>query len=267
MTIALRNLNIIFALVLVLLIGKNFIRLYFERSRKFRTKLVTILIAWTFIPSILLFYVASGHIKESIQQWFSTDIKQQVDNIKSINEDLYGVLKDHIVHFSREISVMIRDQSLLNVDKEMVLHKLMETKLGEFNLAALQVFTALGEELYRGRQDSGEERLTFLLFEDEIIQNVLNSKSSIEHKPEINPQENYMYIVELIYSTGKIKQRVGVVVLYMRLPEGLNKRILETQIQVRNYQTQFLTKHQIQDTFILVFGIITLVILFSALWK
>jgi two-component system nitrogen regulation sensor histidine kinase NtrY len=148
----------------------------------------------------------------------------------------------------------------------MVLQKLMQTKLEEYNLVGMQVFTALGEELYRGRHGSGEDRLTFLLFDDEIIQNVLNSKSSIEHKPEINPQENYMYNVELIYSTGKIKQRVGVAVLYMGLPEGLNKRILETQRQVRSYQAQFLTKHQIQDTFILVFGIVTLVILFSALW-
>jgi len=149
--IAVRNLNIIFALVLALLIGKNFIRLYFERSRKFRTKLITVFLAWSLIPSIILFYVASGHIKGAIDKWFRTDVKKQVENIKYVNEDLYSFLKNHVVHFSREISTVIREQSLLNVDNELKLKNLMKEKLEEYNLSAIQVFTALGDELYRGR--------------------------------------------------------------------------------------------------------------------
>src|SRR4030042_5336869 len=110
--IALRNLNIIFALILFLLIGKNIIRIYFERSRKFRTKLVTVLLAWSLIPSIILFFVASGYISEGVRRWFSTDVKKQVENIKYINEESYGLIKNRLVHFAREVSNAIREQSL-----------------------------------------------------------------------------------------------------------------------------------------------------------
>src|SRR3989338_10428237 len=60
---ALLNVNLILLIVLVLLLSRNFIKLYLERRQnimgaKFRTRLVIYFVSAVLIPSVLLFIIA-----------------------------------------------------------------------------------------------------------------------------------------------------------------------------------------------------------------
>ncbi|MDX9714000.1 MAG: ATP-binding protein [Dissulfurispiraceae bacterium] len=77
------SINIIALLTLIFFVGKNLFRLYTERKQKilgykFRTKLMTIFVVLTLIPSMLLFFVSSGLVTNYIDRIFSPQIKEPV---------------------------------------------------------------------------------------------------------------------------------------------------------------------------------------------
>ncbi|MBI3598143.1 MAG: hypothetical protein HY201_01610, partial [Nitrospirae bacterium] len=68
------NLNITLAVILILLLSRNFVKLFFEKREKsirFKTKLIASFIGLSLVPSALLFIVASGLLTSSIESWFS----------------------------------------------------------------------------------------------------------------------------------------------------------------------------------------------------
>ena len=70
------NLVILFLLILVYLVGRNVVKLVFERRRgilgsRLRIKLVSSFVALIFVPSVLLFIVASGLLSKAMEGWVS----------------------------------------------------------------------------------------------------------------------------------------------------------------------------------------------------
>ena len=71
------NLNILALLALIILVGRNVIKLIFERKRgilgsKLKSRLVGSFVLIALIPMTLSFIVASGLINQAIQGWFNT---------------------------------------------------------------------------------------------------------------------------------------------------------------------------------------------------
>jgi two-component system nitrogen regulation sensor histidine kinase NtrY len=76
------NVNILALLVLVVLVVRNLIKLFFERKRgilgsKLRSRLMASFVLIALIPMTLSFLISSGLINQAVQGWFNT----QVDSI------------------------------------------------------------------------------------------------------------------------------------------------------------------------------------------
>src|SRR5216117_4435901 len=72
---ALFNLNLMVFLLLLVLLFRNLVKLYFERRHKvigarFKAKLVLTFVALALTPGILIFIIASNFITTSIEGWF-----------------------------------------------------------------------------------------------------------------------------------------------------------------------------------------------------
>jgi len=73
--------NIILVLVLLLVLGRNLIKLYVDRRHgklgsKFQTKLMVTYVGLSLVPTIILFLVASDFIQKSVDRWFSSDVTE-----------------------------------------------------------------------------------------------------------------------------------------------------------------------------------------------
>lgn len=71
--------NIILLLVLLLVLGRNLIKLYVDRRHgklgsRFQTKLMVTYVGLSLVPTIILFGVASDFIQKSVDRWFSRDV-------------------------------------------------------------------------------------------------------------------------------------------------------------------------------------------------
>src|SRR5213078_4512152 len=76
-------------LTLATVLGRNLIKLYFERKSgqvgsRFRSKMVGTFVALSLLPAVLLFSLAFGLINKSIEQWFSAPAAQLLENSEAI---------------------------------------------------------------------------------------------------------------------------------------------------------------------------------------
>ena len=86
------NLTMLVALVFVL--ARNIIKLIVERRRalpfaRFRAKLVTVLLAMTLVPALLVLAVGSELIRNNIDQWFNAPMDSMLSSARDIASDYY----------------------------------------------------------------------------------------------------------------------------------------------------------------------------------
>jgi two-component system nitrogen regulation sensor histidine kinase NtrY len=83
------NLNIMALLVLIVMVGRNVVKLMFERRRgilgaKLRSRLMGSFVLIALVPMTLSFFVASGLINEAVELFFSTHVESAVTSSLSI---------------------------------------------------------------------------------------------------------------------------------------------------------------------------------------
>lgn len=83
------NLNIMALLVLIVLVGRNVVKLMFERRRgilgaKLRSRLMGAFVLIAIVPMSISFVVASGLINEAMEGWFTTQVDTAVSSSLSI---------------------------------------------------------------------------------------------------------------------------------------------------------------------------------------
>jgi two-component system, NtrC family, nitrogen regulation sensor histidine kinase NtrY len=87
------NLTILVALAFVL--ARNVIKLIVERRRalpfaRFRSKLVTVLLGMTLIPTVLVLLIGSELIRNNVDRWFNADLNEVLSSANRIAGDYYA---------------------------------------------------------------------------------------------------------------------------------------------------------------------------------
>ncbi|HEY7575268.1 MAG TPA: hypothetical protein VIB08_08905, partial [Thermoanaerobaculia bacterium] len=83
------NVTLIAAVLFVL--GRTLIKLWLDRRRpalgsRFQTKLLVTYIGLTAIPIVLVFFSATGLLQSSIDRWFSTPVRQVVQQARAVQD-------------------------------------------------------------------------------------------------------------------------------------------------------------------------------------
>ncbi|MBI5213202.1 MAG: HAMP domain-containing protein [Nitrospirae bacterium] len=106
--LSLLTVNILALLTLMFFVGKNLFRLYMERQHKilgyrFRTKLMTIFVILTLIPSAFLFIAASGLATNYISQIFSPQMKEPFYKSVELARTIYDLERERVLFAAREV--------------------------------------------------------------------------------------------------------------------------------------------------------------------
>ena len=83
LTFGLLSLNAILILLLLFLVVRNLVKLFFERTRgifgvKLRTKFVAAFVGFSVFPAVVLFVVAVSYIGKSTDLWLNNQIEQSL---------------------------------------------------------------------------------------------------------------------------------------------------------------------------------------------
>ena len=267
---ALLNLNLIVLLLLVVLLFRNLVKLWFERRQnvigaKFKTKLVLAFLSLSLAPAILIFLIASNFINKSIEGWFKPQVERPLDQALAVAQTYYNNLERTALRHAQHIGRVIDREGLLGEGRRKALATYLVEQQEQLGISAITVFNARGQEFVHVKdpvlgdvptRDVNESQLKHGLAGQEVTTvRELQSGDLIEaFMPIWSPQ-------------GDAPPRVvGVVVVATHVAERLEARVRGISQAFQEYKQLKLLKTPIKGIYILLFLLMTLIVVFSFAW-
>ena len=265
--ILLSSLQIIVALLLLILLfmlGRNLIRLNLERKRRvagsqFKTKLLLFFMALSFIPTFLLFILASDLISRNIEQWFKTPIDQILADTNSLSEGFYQNNREITLHYAQQLSRTIQEQNLVNPQNRGPLMAFVRGKLKEYKLDEISIFLD-EEELFSYMNPD----LPFQYYRD-LSKNIVKRAHLGEEISTIDSMGSGEMIRRgvsfNIPNTGNLLVAAG-----KYLPQNYAQKISNIRANVQRYRQLKTQKYRVKTFYLMTLIFVTLLIVFAASW-
>jgi len=265
---ALVNVNLLLLLVLVLLVFRSLFKIYMERRNnllgaRFRTKLVVAFLSLSLLPALLLFLVASNLITTSVDSWFNIQVETSLQNALEVAQTYYRITQDRVLNAAQQFGQGAVAAELLQEEGREELARLAREKLVEHRLGGLQIFDRRGRELTRAEEPGSPEgaRLTGA---SRLVEEALQGKSqSLIQKLEAG---DLIRGVVPVVGRGPGGQILGAVAVSAFVPSGLADKAADIAVGIKEYKQLRMLKNPIKGIYIMLFLMVTLVILFAAIW-
>jgi len=264
---ALININIILLLLLIFLILRNLIKLLLQRKRKIvgfrlRTKLVVAFISLSLFPTILLFVAATGFIRFSLDNWFSTNFEASLDASLIVAQEYYDNLQKQNQAFAAAIASETTRKGLLIGEQENLAQSLVDLKRTEFLLDAIAIIPQPGPALACALSLSDQ-------LSKEQFQTGLDLDSSPPPKNRIVPLDSGAAMVQgwaPIFSIWQGDEVIALAVTVKLIPAQLALQMQGISEKYTAYKKAKNLELYIKSNYILTFVLITALITFISIW-
>ncbi|MSO23140.1 MAG: HAMP domain-containing protein [Acidobacteria bacterium] len=284
---ALTSLDVILLVICTLILLRNLLKLYFERrshqlGSKFRTKLVFAFIGLTIIPTVFMALFAYTLIHRNLDKWFSTPIDQVVNNVGLIVQE---ISQDARIHASRrarflashsavrglatpaegslnEIKSLAADYNiplLLFFDGSRRLTGIYQT--GEVYAPGQPQFQRIGGRLKLVAWNAQQGQMTEQAF-NRLINNAGKKDITLDATDETGQA---MVLAGAAVETGGFEAPCSIVIGY-KIPGNLLKLASEIFQSSEDYKVLAKDRPLVRDNLMLQMGLITILIVFSAVW-
>jgi len=265
--ITLANIDIILTLLLIFLITRNFVKLFFEKKRKvlgakLRTKLVFAFISLSLIPAILLFIASVGIVRNSTKKWFRTQVENSLAGALEVAQVYYKDKAESVVHFTSQFSkspAFIRNTFTGSHDeRQAYLQKLISIQ----HLSAVMIFNTKLKLIRKGIDTT---------LPGEALSPPPNDILALAWKK--GKRFSYSTALssgQIIYGIAPLKlslppyQTILVTSYYIR--EDLVKKMQEISRAYLEYKQLKVLKNPVKTIYMLSLLLVTLLVLFSATW-
>jgi two-component system nitrogen regulation sensor histidine kinase NtrY len=265
---ALVNVNLLLLVVLVLLVCRSLFKVYMERRNnlvgaRFRTRLVVAFLSLSLLPALLLFLVASNLITTSVDSWFNIQVEGSLQNALEVAQTYYRITQERVLDAGQQFGQGVVEAELLGEENREALTRLAREKLVEHRLSSLQVFDRRGRELTRVAEPGGPDRSS-LAAASRLVQGALQGKSqSLTQRLEAG--ELIAGVVPIV-GRGPGGQVLGAVAVSATIPSGLADKAADIAAGIKEYRHLRMLKTPLKGAYIMLFLMVTLVILFAAIW-
>jgi two-component system, NtrC family, nitrogen regulation sensor histidine kinase NtrY len=265
---ALFNLNLIVFLLLLVLLIRNLVKLWFERRQqligaKFKTKLVLAFLVLSLAPAVLIFIIASNFINKSIEGWFKPQVERPLDQALAVAQTYYQNLQATALRHAQHVARVIDRDGLLAEPRREALASYLVEQQEQLGLSALTVFAASGQELVHVK-DSGLGDLPTRDVNESQLRLGLGGQA-VTTVRELASGDLIEAIVPVVARDG-VRRVVGVVVVGTHVTERLEAKIRGIEQSFQEYKQLKLVKNPIKGIYILLFLLMTLIVVFSFVW-
>ncbi|MBI5369635.1 hypothetical protein HZA85_00355, partial [Candidatus Uhrbacteria bacterium] len=250
------NLNILVLLTLMVLVMRNVAKLVLERRKgvlgaRLKTKLVTAFVAFSFIPTVILFILAWGSISSTMNKWFSLQVEKALEESLSVAQGYYQTSSEEMIHFARTIA----QEGLPHDLRDAAVRKQLE-----YGTEALWYFSPAGKELAASISKGVPSGILARPDKDAIKKALSGEYYAIEalSKGEVVRGFSPVY--------GKDSRITGVVVVDRYLPKRLVKKMREISDSFEEFKQYKIFRTPIRLSYFLLFAMVGLLIIFSATW-
>ena len=267
---ALFNLNLIVFLLLLLLLFRNLVKVWFERRQqvigaKFKAKLVLAFLLLSVTPAALIFVIASNFINKSIEGWFKPQVERPLDQALAVAQTYYNQLERTAVRHGQHIARVISRDGLLVDDRREALASFLVEQQDLLSISVITIYGAGGHELAHvkdavlgdivTRDPPGPELHRGLAGQEVTTVRELTNGDLIEA------------VTPIWTPAGAGERRVlGAVVVGSHVTERLEQKVRGISTAFREYKQLKLLKNPIKGIYILLFLLMTLIVVFSFTW-
>jgi len=263
------NVIIILLFLMITLIIRNLIKLYNERKSKkfgskFQTKLIVAFLILALVPSILLFSIANKLFTYSIGNWFSLQVERSLQQSMEVAREYYSHMEAKSQHNAKNIEKLITSNQLYLQEKRDQLQRLIEIKVEEYELGGVIVYDHQGNVVVSYAHKSMPENYTNLDYADLIRESMGNEPIS---EIQSHTKGNYLVVlVPLAQKTEGQESIWGYILTLSKIPKSTVLKIENIRNTFDDYKKQSFLKLPVSANYYITFLLITLLILFSAIW-
>jgi len=254
-------------LTLATVLGRNLIKLYFERKSgqvgsRFRSKMVGTFVALSLLPAVLLFSLAFGLINKSIEQWFSAPAAQLLENSEAIARQFDQELEQRGLYFAGAIAASLRGEAAAHG---------REAEVGSRLESARARYALDGVRLYDGRGRIVGEAGTVTSIEEHperaarLVARTLQGEARFEVERVTQRDALRMaawWSAPIADERGKV---AGAVLTERRIP-NLQFRSISVREAYAAYTELQLEKRWVRFSYLLMLALSTLLIVFAFCW-
>ncbi len=263
---ALFNLDLVVLLLLLVLLFRNLIKLWFERRNRvlgsrFKTKLVLTYLALALTPGILIFIIASNFITTSIEGWFKPQVERPLDQAMEVAQTYYQTQEATVLRHARYMARVIRQDGLLAEPRRAALAALLAEQQERLGVTALAILSRDGQEVAHVKSPV-LGAWTVHDVSGEHIRQALDGQE-ITTTRELDTGDMIQAVAPI---RGPEEGVAGVLVVGIHVPQRLESRLRDISQAFQEYKQLKLLKTPIKGIYILLFLLMTLIIVFSATW-
>ncbi len=274
------NINIIILIALVWLVFRNIGKLFIERRRKIlgarlKTKLVIAFFSFSIIPTVVLFIISAMYINSSFDKWFSLKIQNTLQASLEITGTYYRNTEHTAMHFAEHLSKGVGSRLKMqkgNQDFEWL--GIIPVWLKDYLSSQRELLALDAVEFY---QDGFEERILSKrgpspdvakmvprLPLDLLGQAFGGERLSVVHH--VGTGDLIRCLVPVRVQASESLPVVGVLVVDSYVPVSLVNKVGEIASVFDDYKETNPLKYPMKTTYLVILVMITLVILFVAIW-
>ncbi|MBM9616202.1 PAS domain-containing protein [Desulfobulbus rhabdoformis] len=267
---ALININGLLLLLMLYLVLRNLVELIFERKQhllgsRLRTRLVISFISLSLIPTVILFFVALRFVSTSMDYWFNARVEESLqaslqlaqktlhanqEQVQFLGKHFANLLEDNMVDLSNQAALeryfkkILDDKSATPLDNLMLLDASHEQVLaiGGARLQQISYPPLPSEALRQSARNNQIKTVTRRTTIGELIQAIVPVTVHQESS------QTWFLIASLLIPSAQLETM-------QTITEGIT-----------GYQQMIMLKAPIKFSLIIMLLIITLLILFGAIW-
>jgi len=262
------NVNIMLLMLMVFLVVRNLLRFIFEQrqlalGKSLRTRLVISFISMSLIPTILLFFISLQFISTSMDYWFNSNVEASLDESLKVAQDIYQQARDRSIKQGISIAMKLESKQHGDVDQP-TLDLFFQEQLISRDLDGLMLYSDQRQVLVAVQSDTLNDlvlpevpaEMFRLTQSGEANQTTIQSVPMGELVRGANP-------VFLAKDTGALPQ---VLITTILIPTKQLHGMEVISQGIEGYRQLMLLKNPLKTSLIVMLLIVTLLIIFSAVW-
>ncbi len=267
------NVNLVILIALVWLVFRNIGKLFIERRRRIlgsrlKTKLVIAFLAFSIIPTLVLFIISAMYINSSFDKWFSLKIQNTLQASLEITRTYYRNTDQTAMHFAEHLAGGIgkRLSSGGMSRHPQWLTPFLESQRELLALDAVEFYPdPMDERAYAQRAPLNDSADVYPRLPLDLLQKAFAGEkvSQIQH---IGTGDLIRCLVPVRAGGAPDGRIVGIVSVNSYIPISLVNKVGEIANVFDDYKETNPLKYPMKTTYLVILIMITLVILFVAIW-
>lgn len=265
---ALININGLLLLLMLYLILRNLVELIFERKNKIlgsglRTRLVVAFVSLSMIPTIILFLVALGSVSTAMEYWFNSNVEESLQSSLTLARNLFHETETRAANMGSHMGLLLETGKVRMHDKDK-LQRLFDKTLSFVPLGAPDALSLLNPHSGLAVSAKGERLAEISL--PEIPTEALRKADEKQEAEVITRQVPPGELVQAIVPVRSDEPDTTFLITTLLIPAEKLALMQSVSKGITDYKQLIMLKAPIKLSMIIMLLIITLLILFGAIW-